>query len=226
MGAQIVGLNGTDILDVDTHHSGKVLLHDRNGIAIGDELSPIYTSEALPTHPVAGGGFYSIAGGVTAVVAASLAANTVLMSMRFDPTSNRIARLSRLRVNFNIATVGATALIGGIVGIQRFSGAIPTGGTVRTPNKMDEVLSTSSHMTDVRDLNSALTVTSVVVGSLVSENRVPIVISGATSYYEWVYEPAYPLVLRPGDGVCLRTQSIMPATQTWLFDYTAHWSEE
>jgi len=225
MGIIRYAADGTTPLDGDSHGSEYVLLRDANGDPLGLDTAPIPVTNSLPQHPAAGG-YYSVAGGLTAVIAASLAANTTLMSMRFDPTSVRKAYIERARVLISIVTVGTSALVPGILGLQRFTTATPTLGTARTVNKMNEPLASASNVTDIRDNNAALTVTSVAFGSLVAESRVPIVISGATSYLEWIFEPPYPVVLQPGDGLCLRTQSAMPATQTWLFDYNIYWNEK
>lgn len=224
MGVQRVFANGTTIADGDSHGSEYILLRDADGNPLGKEDTPIPMAMGLPQHPAAGG-YYSVAGGLSAVIAASLAANVTLMSMRLDPVSVRKAYLDRLRVLISISTVGTSGLVPGVLGLQRFTTATPTGGTARTVNKLNEPLADTSDMTDIRDNNAALTVTSVVFGTLVAESRVPIVISGATSYLEWVFEPPYPVVLQPGNGLCLRTQVAMPLTQTWLFDYTAYWQE-
>jgi hypothetical protein len=51
-------------------------------------------------------------------------------------------------------------------------------------------------------------------------------ITGGPTIVEWVFEPPVPLVLVPGEGLALRTQVVMPATQTWMYSYTAHWYEK
>jgi hypothetical protein len=226
MAAKIAGQNGTDIFDVDTHGSGLVTLKDASGAALGSAANPLQMVENMPPHP-ANGGFYSVTGGLSAVVAVSLAANTPLMTMRFNPSSTRQAKIKKIRVGITIATVGTSALVAGLLGLQRFTTATPTGGSARTPNKMDEVNSDATDMLDVRDSNAALTVTSVVFGNVVAQTYVPVVITGSTSFYEWSIEPTeYPIILKPGDGLSLRTQSNMPATQTWMFSYNVYWAEE
>lgn len=225
MATQKVFANGTDIADGNSHGDSYVLLRDGNGNSPGTNTTPLPVTPGVPAHPNAGG-YYSVSGGLTAVIAASLAANTTLMSMRLNPVSVRKAYIDKVRVVIAISTVGTSALVPGLLGLQRFTTATPTGGTARTPHEFNEPLATTSDITDVRDLNSALTVTSVVFGGLAAQTYVPIVISGSTSYFEWIFEPPYPEVLQPGDGLCLRTQSVMPATQTWMFNYNAYWHEE
>lgn len=196
--------------------SGNTVGADANG-----NLS---VSEGLPVIPAAGG-FYSVAGQTSSVIAAALGANTTLMSMRMAAASTRKAYITKFRTLMAVATVGASAAVAGTIALQRFNTATPTGGTARTVNELNAV-STASDITDVRDSNAALTVTSVVFDTIVSNSLVPLFITSGPMWYEWVFEPAYPLVLNAGDGLCLRTQVAMAATQTWMFSYTAHWFEK
>lgn len=181
------------------------------------------TAEALPAHPVAGG-YYTVCGGPAGIVAAGLATDTSLMAMRFSPSSTRKAYLTKFRFIMSPATLGAAAGVAGSIGLQRFTTATPTGGTARTPSENNEPLATATDMTSVQDLASALTMTSVVFGGEIARTRVPLFVSSAGGF-EWIFEPAYPIVLIPGDGIVLRTRVALAATQTWVFDYTAHWYE-
>lgn len=169
---------------------------------------------------------FTVAGQTSAVVAASLAANTTLMSMRFSTTSTKKAYVTRMRLALAAATVGTSGLVPGTLGLQRFTTATPTGGTARTVNKQFEGFGAGSDMTDIRDSNAALTVTSVVFGNVVTSNIVPIFIAGTALINEWVMDLDVPIVLNPGDGLALRTQVAMPATQTWMYSYTFHWYEK
>lgn len=198
------GLSGVDA-DVDT--SRNVLVTD-----------------GLPAHPTAGG-FYSVAGGPAGIVAATLASDTSLMAMRFSASSTRKAYLTKLRFVMSPATLGAAGGVAGSIGLQRFTTAAPSGGTSRTPNELNEPLATATDMTYVQDFASALTVTSVVFGAEVSRSRIPLFVSSA-GWFEWIFEPPYPVVLYAGDGLALRTRVVMPATQTWVFDYSAYWYEK
>ncbi|WP_333674845.1 hypothetical protein [Glutamicibacter sp.] len=176
----------------------------------------------LPALPSTGG-YYTVSGGTSAVVAVSLATDTSLMSMRFS-SATRKAYLYKYRLIIAVATVGTSALVAGSIGLQRFTAATPTGGTARTPQENNET-ATATEMTDVRDNNAALTVTSVVFGAEIGRTILPLFISGGAMWFEWIFEPIYPIVLANGDGIVLRTRVVMPATQTWLFAYTAHWKE-
>lgn len=225
MGVIRYAANGTTILDGDTNGSEYVLIRDANGDPLGTETTPFPVMTGIPPHPAAGG-YYSVAGGLTSAISASLAANTSLLTMRFDTSSARTAYIDRFRINILISTVGTSALVPGWIALQRFTAATPTGGTARTVNKQNESLATTSDMTDIRDSSGALTTTGVTFGTILAGTHVPIVISGATSYYEWIYEPPYPVVMAPGDGIAFRAQSAFPATQTWLFDYNVYWHED
>lgn len=205
MGVQLIGGTGSNLADVDSNKNLAV-------------------AEGLPAHPAAGG-FYTVCGGPTGIVAAGLAADTSLMSMRFATGSTRKAYVTKYRFVMSPATLGAAAGVAGQIGLQRFTTATPSAGTARTPNEQNEPLATATDMTDVRDNASALTVTSVVFGNEVARTVVPLFVASA-GWFEWIYEPAYPTVLQAGDGIVLRTRVALAATQTWVFSYTVHWFEK
>lgn len=188
-----------------------------------DSKSQLLVMPGFSEIPAAGG-HYSVAGQTSAVVAAALAANTTLMAMRFNPASSRKAYIDRLRMHMSVATVGASAGVCGTIGLQRFTTATPTGGSARTVNRMQESAGTATDMYDVRDSNAALTVTSVVFGSIVAVSLVPLMITSL--WAEWILKPPRPIVLLPGDGLCLRTQVACAATQTWMYSYHFDWEEK
>jgi hypothetical protein len=194
---------------------------------LADKSLPV--AEQLPVVPAAGG-FYTVTGQVPAVVAAGLAANTMLASMRMVVGSSRAAYITRLRVCLSIATQGVAGGIAGVLGLQRFTAQTPTGGVARTPNRLHEGAGTASDITDIRDSNAALTGTAPTFGAIVAVTLVPLVIvltSGMVNCgFEWIVEPPYPIRLAAGDGLALRTQQAMPATQTWVYSYTYHWFEK
>jgi len=189
-----------------------------------DANGNVYTSEGLPEHPAAGG-YYTCCGGPTAVVAAALATDTNLMTARFSAGSSRRAYVTKYRFVMTPATLGAAAGVAGQIALQRFTTATPTGGTARTPNEQHEAEATATDMTDIRDSNAALTVTSVVFGTEIARTVIPLFVANAGGF-EWIYEPNYPTVLTPGDGITLRTRVALAATQTWVFAWTMHWFEK
>jgi hypothetical protein len=184
----------------------------------------LQTVPGIPEHPAAGG-WYSVAGQTSAVIAVSLGASVNLMSMRLAVASTRKAYVYRMRVLISVGTVGTSALVPGTLGLQRFTAQTPTGGTARTPNEMFEAEATATDMTDVRDSNAALTGTAPTWGNVVAVTTVPLFIANGAMWMEWIVEPPYPIVLAPGDGLGLRTQVAMPATQTWMYSYNAYWLE-
>lgn len=184
----------------------------------------LFTAESLPAWPAAGG-YYTVAGQASAVVAASLAANTMLMSARFATGSTRKAYVTKFRVVVAAATLGATGGISGTIGIVRFTAQTPTGGTARTANRHGEALGTATDMTDIRDSNAALTGSAPTFGNVVASSLVPNTVVN-NNPFEWIYEPNVPDILAAGDGLALRTLVAMPATQTWVYSYTMHWLEK
>lgn len=200
-----------------------------NNIAEVDSNRNLVITSGYPSYSV--GGEYIVSGWTSAAVAAALAASTPLIAMRFAVASARKAYITRLRVSASVITPGANGGIPGILSWQRFTAATPTGGTARTPDKKNAVHPSNTDMTDVRDSNAALTVTSVVFGNVCAASVLPTypeLTSGAVNgFFEWIVDTdQYPIVLAAGDGLALRTQVIMPATQTWGFAYSVHWFEE
>lgn len=194
-----------------------------------DENNNLIIASSIPAWPASGGtsgGFYTVAGQTSAVVAASLAANSSLMTMRLSLSSQRNAYVTRARVFISPSTVGANATIPGTLGLVRFRSATPSGGTARTPNRMSSISGNTSDMTDIRDSNAALTVTNVNFGTVVATSIIPLFIGGGPMWYEWIIEPAVPIILLPGDGLALRTIVVCPATQTWNFSYNFNWYEK
>lgn len=196
-----------------------------SGEATIDTNGCLATAESLPAWPAAGG-YYSVSGFTSAVVAATLAANTMLASARMATGSTRKAYIVKIRTVIAVATVGASAVIPGTVAWQRFTAQTPTGGTARTANRHGEALGTATDITDIRDSNAALTGSAPTFGNLVSASILPMFITSGSMWYEWIYEPQVPDILIAGDGLAFRTQVVMPATQTWMYSYSLHWYEK
>jgi hypothetical protein len=172
------------------------------------------------------GGEYSASGFCTSIVAAALAANTSLITLRFAVASSRKAYLRKFQMFTSPATLGAAGGVAGVLGLQRFTTATPSGGTARTAAKKNSTHPSTSDMTDIRDSNAALTVTSVVFGDLLASSIMPLAVANSVPHV-WNYEPDdQPIVLAAGDGLAMRTQVAMAATQTWVFAWTAQWYEK
>jgi hypothetical protein len=192
-------------------------------VAEVDEARNVQTFQTIPGYPTAGG-FYTVTGFTTAVVAAALAANTTLMAARLSAISTRKLYLARARILMSVATVGAAGGIAATLGLQRFTTATPTGGTARTVDRSGPSKGSATDLTDVRDSNAALTVTSVVFGNLIASSLTP-THSTSNAPVEWVFDPEHPIEFSAGDGFCLRTQNAGPATATWLYSYNFHFFE-
>jgi hypothetical protein len=206
MGWRITGaVSGVDA-DVDTNRNLQVV-------------------QGIPAIAAAGG-YYSVTG-QSGAVAASLAANTNLMSMRLVVGSTRKAYITRFRVLVVESTaVGTAALVPGAIGIQRFTAQTPTGGTARTALRNNENAGTVTDVTDIRDSAAALTGTAPTWGTVAAMFNVPLFVTSGALWYEFIWEPEYPLALAAGDGLGIRTQVVMPATQQWAFSYGVRWFEQ
>lgn len=204
------------------------LIGTTSGVEVDvDANKNLYTTSGLPALPVAGG-YYIATGGPTGIVAAALAANTDLVSLRFSPTSARKAYITKFELIITIATVGVSAGVGGVIGLRRFNTATPTGGTARIAAEFNES-STATDMTDIRDSATALTVTSVVfptTGEICWFRQSVSTVGNATIYeFEPFSAGGYPLILNPGDGIALSTRVAMAATQTWVYSWRCNWEE-
>lgn len=205
------GISPANLLEIDAFNNAKI-------------------RGACPPHfPNSVGGGFSVAGSASAVVAAALAANTMLMSMRFNPASSRNAYITRARICITPATLGAAAGVAGTLGLQKFSAQTPTGGTARTPLRKMPNIGSATDMTDVRDSNAALTGSAPTFSEYAAMTLVPLFVASAGGF-EWIIDMddlgGIPIRLTAGDGLALRTVVAMAATQTWLYSYTFHWYEQ
>lgn len=205
MAIQVQGSSGT-LVETDSNKN----LYTRRGAA----------------HYGAAGGAYVVSGGPSSVVAAALAANTPLMTLRHGASATTNVYITRLHFTFNVATVGASAGVPGQIAWQRFTTATPTGGTARTPARKDTATGSGTQVADVRDSNAALTVTSVVFTDIFSILPIPnFTVGGGVEYAIDLDEDEW-IKLAAGDGICLRTQVAAPATETWTYTYTIHYLEK
>lgn len=167
---------------------------------------------------------YGVVGGTSAVVAAGLAGSTNLMAIRNSAGSKKIY-ITQLRFVCSTATLGLTGGVAGSIAWQRFTAQTPTGGTARTPYKKRAADATSS-VTDARDSNAALTGAAPTWGDLVvGYMQVPnTTVAGGSTLFVFDLEDS-PLELAISEGLALRTQTAMPATQTWMYHYAIEWYE-
>ena len=146
------------------------------------------------------------------------------MSMRLVGTSTRRAYIYRMRVLMATLTAGVAGGVPSILGLQKFTTATPTGGTARTASRFGDTKGSATDVTDIRDNNAALTVTSVVFTDELAWSATPTNGVGV-SIVDWVIEPLAPIELAAGQGLCLRTRQVGPATATWFFSYNVYWFE-
>lgn len=194
-------------------------------VADVDGARNLYVRRGTPNHGAVGGGF-AVTGGPSAVCAAALAANTTLASFRLSASATSNVYITRMRVSINSATVGVSGGVPGQIAWQRFTAATPSGGTARTPVRKDASTGSATQVTDVRDSNAALTVTSVNFGDIIVINPIPVFTSGGTVEYVTDLDEDEFVRLSAGDGLCLRTQVAGPATMTWTYTYTIHYLEK
>jgi len=204
----------------------SILLAGNAGVvAEVDEGRNVQIYQTTPGYPAAGG-FYSVAGkSGAAAIAATLATDTTLMSARLSAASIRKAYITSMRVFMSVSTAQTVAGVPGVLGLQKFTTAAPSGGTSRTSARMSAVKGTATDITDIRDNNAALTVTSVVFTDEIAWALIPGGTITTIPAVEWIIQPAAPIELVAGDGVCLRTRQVCPSVATWYFTYTMHWYE-
>lgn len=219
-------------------------------VAQTDSRRAVLVRRGIPSVPV-GGGYYAVSGTGSGVVGASAASSTTFFSMWFGatPGANRRAYIYSMEFMVGAATVGTSGLVAGSLVVNRFSGAIPTGGTARTVCPLGGAtegvgakwgLDDVSNMTDVRDSQTGLTTTGIVQVTLTGIPFVPIMISdnmlarldfgtGAAPRERRGGRLPYsaPIVMMPGSGILARVSGdrTMPANQTWKFAYNIRWME-
>lgn len=204
-----------------------VLIRGFGGVdAEVDEARNIQVFQGIPGYPAAGG-WYSVSGkSGAAAIAAALATDTTLMSARFSTGSTRKAYITGGRVIMATLTPGAAGGVPSVLGLQRFSGATPTSGTPRSAHRFGPSKGSVSDMTDIRDNNAALTVTGVTFGEEASWSITPTHGTNVTAILWDILKLAdAPMELSAGDGICLRTRQVGPATATWYFSYVFYWFE-
>lgn len=214
-----------------------------------DSRRNVLVRRGVPSVPV-GGGYYAVSG-ANGTVAASAASSTTFFSMWYGatPGANRRAYIYSMEFMVGAATIGTSGLVAGSLVVNRFSGAIPTGGTQRTVCPLGGAtegvgakwgLDDVSNMTDVRDSQTGLTTTGIVQVTLTGIPFVPIFISDSTwarlDFGTGMVPPTRrggrlpynaPIVMMPGSGILARVSGdrTMPANQTWKFAYNIRWME-
>lgn len=184
-----------------------------------DTNNNVLICEGVPSH--VGGGHFTMTSGFATVIGVSLGTDSTLGYMQYFGKGPRAAYLTKFVLRLGSATVGASTLVPGAIGLMRFSNltlaqTFPTLNRQDTQSIKSDVVGTSS--------NAAITMTGAVFGNEIARTRIPIFFN-LNNWYEWKYEPTYPTVLYAYDGIAMRTRVACPATQTWLLAYEWHWYE-
>lgn len=126
-------------------------------------------------------------------------ANTTIWAMRNDTGSTKTVYIERIELNmaFDAGTPITRSLQR--YDIVRFSAATPTGGTTLTVVPIDSS-SPSTQITDVRQIDTGLTVSGISFGTSILTIGVP-ASDGATVNYS---SSAIPIILASGEGFCIR----------------------
>ena len=144
--------------------------------------------------------------------------NSTVWSMRNDANSVRQVCIERIYLNgiFDNATPLVSTTL--CYDLRRFNTATPTGGAAVTAIKMSNV-GPPTAVTDIRVLDTGLTVTSVVFETPFSYIPIPDQRGSSVIYRRDVV----PIKLAPGEGLCIRLTVASVAGQNLIGEIT--WSE-
>lgn len=167
--------------------------------------------------------FYTVRA-ATGVLGATLAAGATLFSMRNPSATTRNVYITNIAASFG-CTVAFTTASQQLYVAERFTTATPSGGQAYTAMEHD-VASPATQVTDIRaSTTGALTVTSVVFEG----NQVPL-LGTASPLVSTVADGGLdlrdnPIVLRAGEGLCLRNVVVWPAAGTGVLTASVTWYE-
>lgn len=150
---------------------------------------------------------------------ATTAAGSTIWTLRHPTGTGKYVYIERLYLvmNFDVATPVTRQTLR--YQFARFSTATPTGGTALTAVKSDSTLS-NSIITDIRQLDTGLTMTSVVVESAFMTIGRPAVDGSGPSILD-ISDLGF--VLAPGEGFCIQLDQNALTGQT--INGTVWWSE-
>lgn len=195
---------------------------------LGDDAGDIVEIEAiaksLRVSPYPRDSRFYTVDASTGILAAALAADTTLFSMRQAAAPTKTIYITGIRVSF-ACTVAFTAGSQIKFVYERFSTATPSGGTARTPIRH---LNTdpASEAADIRAATTgALTVTSVVFEG----RQVPILGLASPLVSTVQFQPA-PLPLNPiklaaNEGFCIKNALVWPVAGTGVLTCSVEWEE-
>ena len=208
MAIQIIGYNTNRQVDIDSNRN----IRFRRG-------TPGVTTSSL-------GGSFLVTGGPSNFVTASIASATMLMSLRHHPTASTTIFISQINFTYNVSTTGSSANTPGQIAWQRFTSATPTGGTARTPARLDTSIGSATQVADVRDHSASLTTAGVVTTDILLDYPVVNYTVGPSAKMDTFLGEDEMIRLAAGDGLALVMNVAGPAVETWTYTYAIHYTEE
>jgi hypothetical protein len=207
------------------------VLEDPN---IANQVARVEDTDALRVATVPRGPGYSLSA-TSGVIAAALAANSIVFGMRLDPGAPFSAFINRLVLQWTtIVAFTAPVTPGRRLTITRGSGAALSGGTLVVPfNKnSNEAVSEVANATggDARiATTAALTATGITVEDRDFRTIGLAHMGAAGAMYERGFEQdspnMAPFVLTPGQLLLIRTPQAMDAGGTWQLSVNVDWVE-
>jgi hypothetical protein len=159
------------------------------------------------------------------IIAASQAVNTTLAGLYYMGGTNTVAYLKKFQFMLAGVTTTFTDQVPGAIGLQRFLslGIYPT--AIPTPNSQKSQSSIGSSMYS-QSSHQAISLPNAIFGTDVAWARMP-AFTGvvSTPYFEWVYEPVYPTVIYPNNGLALRIRVATSSWKTFVYTFIADFEE-
>lgn len=206
------GTDGTNqqAISVDTIGRVQILVNDTSGNGVTSSLIAGTAAskrglDVIPLIPVTN--YYSAA--VNIRQTAATAANATVWAMRNPAASTKTAIIERiyLMLGFDVATPLGRAT--NRYDLMRFTTATPTAGTAITV-VLQDTGSAATQVSDVRFLDTGLTVTSVVFGAAFATISCLTTDGTVTSYLR----EEIGFKLAPGEGFCIRLNTVATIGQS------------
>ncbi len=223
MGANIIGKNGINILDVDEHGSGQIQLHDNNGNPIGgSEGSPLYARISTGRTRR---GIYACS---TFRILGAAAAAQNIASIENPATSGVLIALRRLT-----GQTDSTALLASVSPTLKtsFPLALPTGGSIIPANPFDSAAPAAVGV--VRAGNAAdggaATAIAATPGNIIWSQLIDRMhtAAGYIAHPDSSLLPQFvdndPLILRPGGSLLVHGVTAIAATTHIIINFA--WEE-
>lgn len=178
-----------------------------------------------------------ILSGVTGIMAAALAANSMIFYMRHDPSSPLKVHVDTIRLHWTTITAFTAAVAAGRrLGLYRATG-IPTPGAngVQVNPVMKSTVDPPSEVHTVNGGDCRIATTGAIPTTGLTFENDPLALMSLThvgaagAWYERVYElgqsEAAPIILQPGQVLAIRNPVVMDAGGTWQLLVEIEWNE-